>query len=137
MNSDNLRIAIYEHLESLRPGSLSFWGNWFGKPYDHIHRIVGADSFEGTAVIYFDHAESLIIDIPRRWSFDGRQLVVREAERVRFQWFQYGRLPGPESLHFDEYRWVEGSLSFATDFQRARCANLDQNSPAVQLHALG
>ena len=135
MPSDELRNAIYAQLDSLRSGSLSFWGLWFGKPHDNVHRIVGADSLDGTAIIYFDHAESLIVERPRSWSLDRGCLLVREAERVRFQWFYYGQLPSREALHFNEYRWSEGHVTFATDFQPERLPELDASSPAVRLHS--
>ena len=136
-SSDDLRNAIYKELDSLRSGSLSFWGSWFGKPYDNIHRIVGADSSDDTTVVYFDHAESLIIDAPQDWSLDSGSLLVGGAERVRFQWFYYGRLPSREALQFEEYGWTDGSLTFATDFQPGRRPELDRTSPAIQLHSMG
>lgn len=136
MSSDDVRDAIYEHLGSLRSGSLTFWGSWFGKPHDNIHRIVGADSFDRCAVIYFDHAETLLIEAPRNWSLDGGRLLVREAERVCFQWFHYGRLPGRETLHFEAYRLTEGRVTFETDFQPFRSPELHANAPAVQLHSI-
>ena len=137
MNSDDLRNAIYKAIGSLRAGSLSFWGDWFGRPNDNIHRIVGADSVGGAVIIYFDHAESLIVDGPQRWSLDGGQLVIREADRVRFQWFYYGQTPGPDSLRFCEYQWVDGEPSFTTDFQPATPHQFDVSAPAVELHAFG
>jgi hypothetical protein len=137
MSSDDLRTAIYEQLDLLRSGSLCFWGVWFGKPYDNIHRIVGADSSGDTAVIYFDHAESLTIDAPKNWSLDAGSLLIRRADRVRLQWFYYGRLPSRETLQFEEYRWAEGLVEFTTDFQPGRRPELDQNAPAVQLHSFG
>ncbi len=136
MDNHDLRNAIYERLDSLRPGTLSFWGNWFGRPYDNIHRIVGAYSLEETTIIYFDQAETLLIDEPRDWSLEGGLLLVRHASRVRFQWFYFGRLPDRETLQFEEYRWTETNLSFDTDAQPGRRPQLARDAPAVQLHVL-
>ena len=136
MTSHQLRNAIYEQMSSLRSGSLTFWGNWFGGRFDNIHRIVGADSMDDTAVIYFDHAESLVIKEPEGWSLDGGHLLVREAELVRFQWFYYGRLPSRGTLQFQEYRRVDGRLAFNTDFPTGRSPELQETSPAVQLHSV-
>jgi hypothetical protein len=95
---------------------------------------VGADSLDGTVVIYFDHGENLIVDSPRRWSLDGDCLLIHEADRVRFQWFSYGRLPSREALQLDEYGWADGRLTFATNFLPHQFAELDPSRPAVQLH---
>jgi len=137
VTSDDLRDAISEQLQSLHPGSLTFWGIWFGKPYDNSHRIVGADSSDGTAVIFFDHAETLIVDQPRGWSVGRGRLLIRNATRVRFQWFPYGRLPSRDSLRFEEYRRVAGRVEFTTDFMSdLRKPSLQIAEPAVQLHSL-
>jgi hypothetical protein len=132
--SIDLQDAIYEHLERLRSGSLSFWGNWFGKPYDNNHKIVGATALDDTIVVSLDQAETLTIEAPRGWSIDDGCLLVREASRVRWQWFYYGRLPGADTLEFEEYRSLDGVLSFTTDFQPGRQVELDAKAPAVQLH---
>lgn len=137
MTNLDLRNAIHQNLRGLQSGSLSFWGGWFGRPHDNFHRIVGAEAFEDTTVVYFDQAETLVIDAPRDWSLDGGTLLVRGADRVRFQWFYYGRLPSRETLQFNEYRWSENGLTFATDFQPEHRPDLDLRLPAVQLHTLG
>jgi hypothetical protein len=134
MNSDDLCNAIYRQLGGLRSGTLSFWGDWFGRPHENVHRIVGADSLDSATVIYFDHAESLIIDSPRGWSLNHGKFIVRQAERVRFNWFYYGRVPGPETLKFVEYRWNSGDPTFTSDFQPTPVPKVDGRAPAVQLH---
>jgi hypothetical protein len=135
VTSDELHNAIYERLDTLKSGSLSFWGHWFGRPYDNIHRIVGADSFDGSIAIYFDHGETLVVDQPGAWSLESGKLIIKQAERVRFQWYYYGKLPGPDSLQFEEYRHVKGKLTFATDFMSdERHPTLYPGQPAVELH---
>ena len=137
MSCVDLRNAICENLGSLQAGSLSFWGGWFGKPYDNFHRIVGAELLDNTLIVHFDQSETLILDTPRNWSLDAGKLLVGEADRVRFQWFYYGKLPSRESLRFNEYRRTDAGIAFATNFQPARRPLLDPNKPAVQVHAPG
>lgn len=131
-----LSNAIYERLSTLRSGSLSFYGQWFGRPYDNFHRITGAWSFEDSIVIYFDQAETLIIEAPSDWSLDDGKLLVREAARVQFQWFYYGRAPSRETLHFQEYRRAENGLRFTTNWEIDDNPQLDASQPAVQLHTI-
>jgi hypothetical protein len=132
--SSDLYNAIYDQLDRLRAGSLSFWGDWFGRPYDNIHRIVGADASDDVAVIYFDHAESLVIESPRVWSLMDGLLMVQDAERVRFQWFYYGNVPSADTLKFVEYQWIDGEPIFRSDFEPLRIPDLSWELPAVQLH---
>lgn len=136
MSEYDLLNALQMQLGALRSGSLCFWGNWFGRPFDNIHRIVGVDALDGTIAIFFDHGESLIIESPRNWSLADGCLSVAEADRIRFQWFYYGRLPSRETLQFEEYRLYEDRLTFATDFQPDRKRELTRTLPAVQLHSL-
>jgi hypothetical protein len=131
----DLRNAINEQLSLFRPGSFSFWGHWFGRPYDNYHRIVGAEPLDGTLAIYLDGAETLIVDAPEDWSLDDGRFLIGDAARVRFQWFEYGLLPSPETLRFVEYRKIGGELNFATDFQPEYRPELDGSLPAVQLHS--
>lgn len=133
-SSDDLRNAIYERLASLRSGSLSFWGHWFGRPYDNVHRIVGAETLDGCTIIYFDQGESLTIEAPSGWSLEDGRLLVRRAERIRFQWFYYGQLPSRETLKVEEYHWANGRPTFTTDFDVGGTPELNPNAPAVQLH---
>lgn len=137
MNNHDLTTAIVEQVASLRPGSLSFWGNWFGRPYDNNHRILHAHSIGAAVIIQFDRGETLVIDTPGDWSLEKGLLVVRRAKHLRFLWFDYGRLPSPETLHFEEYRRADDELSFATDLASRRLAKLSDNSAAVELHAFG
>ena len=131
----DLLNEINQRLGSLRSGTLSFWGHWFGKPYDNIHRIVGADARDETVVVFFDHGESLIVEALRDWSLEDGKLLIQEAGRVRWQWFYYGRLPSQENLRFQEYRLTEGGVDYSSDFQPQQYPRLDRNAPAVQLHA--
>ena len=112
-----LADAIRENLAQLKPGSLRFWANWFGKPHDNVHSIVGAQAFDDAIAIYFDQAETLTVDAPRDWSLDDGILLIRNAKRVRFQWYDYGQPPLPETLASNEYE---------------RPAS--EPSPAVELH---
>jgi hypothetical protein len=135
VRSYDLLNAINESLSNLKPGSLSFWGDWFGKPYDNVHRITSATWTEDYDVIHFDGGETLLVKSPGKWSLKGGCLLIRDAEVVRWQWFSYGRVPSPETLQFIEYRRVgdrvEASASKLDEIPRT----IDSSKPAVELHA--
>lgn len=136
MRCRNLSNAIKSDLASLCAGSLSFWGNWFGRPYDNIHRIVGAHAIDKTTIIYFDQAECLVVEAPSDWSLTDGKLLIGNARLVRFHWYYYGRIPCQNTLQFEEYRVSEEGLSFSTNFQAGRQPSLVSDAPAVQLHTL-
>jgi len=127
--------AMNQSISGLRPGSLCFWGDWFGKPYDNIHRVTSVEWTEEFDVIFFQGGESLLVKNPRNWSFAGRHLLIEDADVVRFQWFYYGRTPSPDTLQFVEYRRVGDSIGFSTDFMPGEGSrSVDSSKPAVELH---
>ena len=127
--------AVNQSLAELKAGSLCFWGDWFGKPYDNQHRITGAMAVDEYDVIYFNEGETLRLEGPQNWSLNGGRLLIRDAISVRFQWFYYGRLPGPDSLRFIEYRRVGGAIEVSADFIPGQIApTVNPSKPAVELH---
>ena len=92
------------------------WGDWFGKPLDNLHIVEGArDDGHGGLVLVFHHREVLRVAQPRDWTVDatapGRQprLLIRDAERVEWGWYYYGRPEVPENW-FEEHHWREGDV---------------------------
>lgn len=62
---DQINLA----LPNLLPGSLRFWGVWFGRPYDGALRIVAADHDQDVLRLHFGNHERLTV-----WSPAGMQL---------------------------------------------------------------
>ena len=73
--SDAARIAdqIRQGLPTLKRGTLRFWGQWFGRPYDNIHTITGASSDRDALVVNFDNGETLLILRPSKRPLTGRR----------------------------------------------------------------
>jgi hypothetical protein len=136
MRSFDLTNSINQSLAHLKTGSLCFWGDWFGKPYDNNHRITSATTTDEFDVIYFNEGESLLLKNPRGWSLSRGKLLIKDADVVRWQWFYYGRAPGPDSLQFIEYRRADGEIDVSTDFMPDFPHSVDLRSPAVELHVL-
>lgn len=54
----------FQHEILIEKGSLCFWGEWFGRPYDNIHIIESVKCSSTEIVIHFDHGETLYITDP-------------------------------------------------------------------------
>jgi hypothetical protein len=50
---------IQQALPDLAHGTLRFFGDWFGKPWDNDHQVVHAGSTVDTLVLRFDGDETL------------------------------------------------------------------------------
>lgn len=85
-------------------GSLCVFGDWFGKPLDNWHRLVGVRVVEAALVLAFDEGEVLSVWEPRGLEVTPPGFVIRTATRVRWEWFSYGRPRTPENLRVQEHR---------------------------------
>ena len=120
---------------SILSGSLTFWGEWFGRPNDNVHKILGCLSFseEDLVVLLFDGGERLWL-----WGAEGvvanaQAFVVQAASQVRWEWYWYGAVPRPDALQFREYERYRGELTIRGSDIQTRTVQLPA-APAVEIH---
>ena len=99
------RIAdrIREASPRLKRGTLRFWGVWFGTPYDNLHSLVGCESEQGPLRMHFNEDEILTVWVPSGLVLDESTFQIRDAERVRWEWFFYGRPKTPANRFFKDF----------------------------------
>jgi hypothetical protein len=102
-NVEMLAQQLCDQLPRVKSGTLRICGEWFGRPYDNIHTIIGANTRDDALVISFDQGETLVIEHPDQAVFDARTFRIGSATRVRWEWFSYGKERSPESLLFLDY----------------------------------
>jgi hypothetical protein len=107
-----IAAALGPHLP-LPLGSLCVWGDWFGKPLDNQHIAIAASHARDDLTIEFHHREVLVVRSPVGWRLDldapprESRFVIRNAERVEWSWYFYGRPELPENW-FTWQHWREG-----------------------------
>jgi hypothetical protein len=89
--AEHIADRIREALPRLKRGTLRFWGVWFGRPYDNLHSLVGCESKQEILRVYFNEDEILTVWVPSGLVLDESTFQIRNAERVRWEWFAYGR----------------------------------------------
>jgi hypothetical protein len=87
----------------LKRGTLRFWGVWFGRPYDNLHSLVGCESEQGVLRMRFNEDEILTVWVPSGLVLDESTFQIRDAERVRWEWFAYGRPKTPANRFFKDF----------------------------------
>ena len=99
------RIAdrIREALPRLKRGTLRFWGVWFGRPYDNLHSLVGCESKQELLTMYFNDDEMLNVWVPNGLILEASAFQIRDAERVRWEWFSYGSPKIAANRFFKEF----------------------------------
>jgi hypothetical protein len=98
-----VRDAILGALPNVKRGTLRIWGDWFGRPHDNIHRITGATADAHVVTITFDQDETLTVWQPAGGEFNAARFRIREADRVRWDWFAYGPPAVPRRPYFLDY----------------------------------
>ncbi len=109
------RIAelIQRGLPNVKSGTLRFWGQWFGRPYDNIHTVTGASSSDEVLEVRFDNGETLRVFEPTGAVVGSARFTIGNASRVRWEWNAYGNPPGRR--YFEEYVWQGGEVDARTD----------------------
>ena len=118
-------------------GTLRFWGQWFGRPYDNVHDVVGCEIETDRLRIRFGGGEVLSVWAPRSvWVFD-RNFSIKNADRVLWEWFYYGRPHLPENRYFESYtRTADGIIAEANADWYTPDLRPSRDHPAVELTAL-
>jgi hypothetical protein len=94
---------IQRALPKISPGTLRFWGVWFGRPYDNVHRIVASEHDCGVLRLRFNEDELLTMWFPVGLTLDSSVFQINDAERVLWEWFSYGHPKTQENLYFYDF----------------------------------
>jgi len=88
----------------IKGGTLCFYGHWFGRPYDNYHQLesVTFDKQANILTLAFDEKETLEIYNPQDISEFDNHLAIDLADRIKWQWFYYGKPQTTENLYFIE-----------------------------------
>ena len=132
--------SIAEHINDLLPnaksGSLRFFGNWFGRPYDNQHTIRSAKTQDDLLVITFDGKETLSIWNPKESKISEREFYIKYASRVLWEWYYYGRSPRSEDLCYIDYVVENGKISTKTNRDRGKPEpDANVSEPAVKIYS--
>jgi len=128
----------YQNKTSLiKGGSLCFWGQWFGRPYENYLEIVSVsfDKFQNKLVIIFSKQEKLIIENPGNIEEHSNRLEIKSAERVYFEWYDYGKVQKLKNLMYYDFTKVGNKIKGKNNIHWSgiNSEELTINKPAVLL----
>lgn len=84
--AQQIAAELTSRLPDLRPGTPVVFGDIFGGRFDTAHRIVGATAQDDELVLTFEHGETLQVWGPEGLTVSERELVIKDADRVRWEW---------------------------------------------------
>lgn len=113
MNDDKTTIEIMKNnINSLKTGTLRFWGEWFGRPMDNCHKIskVQFNPHDYILTITFNEGETLTIWNPEGIFSDSHEFYIRCAIKIRWEWFGYGQNKIYQNLYYKQYENQNGFI---------------------------
>ena len=75
---------------------------------DNVHNVLEAEAEDETLILTFNNSETLTIVNPSGYSTVGFTIRIANADRVRWQWYYYGREHSPENQLFHDYTKRDG-----------------------------
>jgi hypothetical protein len=128
--ADQVRISL-PHVKS---GTLRFWGEWFGRPHDNYHRIVGCECEENLLKLHLNEGETLSACSPVGVIVSPTKFKIAKAERVRWEWFYYRRPKVAANLYFEEFVNSPDGIAASTsaDWYKAEFG-ASRSKPAVEI----
>ena len=98
----------------IKSGTLKFWGEWFGRPMDNYHAIKKLEIYLDKDIlilkIQFDQEEVLSIWNPIGMIVDDKHFIIKEAEKLRWEWYSYGYTKNNNNLYFIEFKRENNKL---------------------------
>jgi hypothetical protein len=138
MGSDLVLVAAeISRLDPPPHGSLRTFGDWFGKPLNNDHRARSARAEDDRLIIDFDDGETLTVWNPRGIIVSSDAFRIDAADRVRWEWFYYGRRESPENRFAQEHALAGDRVNATTTaewYDPTYESSVDQ--PAVELRNL-
>ena len=71
-------------------GSLCFYGDWFGRPWDNYHTIKCYFYKDDVLEIGFDEGECLMVFEPLGMTNTEKEFSIRQSKMVQWSWYPYG-----------------------------------------------
>lgn len=104
-------------LEVFHCGTLRFWGEWFGRSMDNVHRVVNAiyDEKEDLLLLYFDLGEICEVFSPIQVVSTEKMFYIENAKSVTWSWYPYGEDHVKKNLRFLKYIRKENGYIFSQE----------------------
>lgn len=121
-------------LPNVKVGTLRFWGEWFGRPYDNWHQIVNSTSSSNTLYLHFDEQELLSIWDARNIVVGAQVFRISDAGRVRWEWYRYGKPKTPKNRYFEDFLKSPKGIEWTTNIDRYKPEfHPKASEPAVEI----
>jgi hypothetical protein len=84
-------------------GALCVFGDPFGRVAEDWHKVTGYEAKQDYLKLYFKEGETLEVWHPSGLKLEGEKFLIQHAQRVRWEWFYYGRPQTAENRYHREH----------------------------------
>lgn len=135
LSSQEFALKYQSKKGLLKGGSLCFWGQWFGKPYDNFHEIstIEFNSEKNILTLVFNANEKLIISYPAIIEEQTNRIEIKTADSIYFAWYDYGKPQTPKHLLYYHFIRTGKKISGKNNihWSSINAAILSVNNPAL------
>jgi hypothetical protein len=131
---NDLNTYLNENFSKFKGGTLRMFGDWFGRPHDNFHQAKQF-SFDGCILtVTFYEDEQLIVWNPQDVIVERHRFIIGNADRVRWEWYYYGRPKLQENRFFLDYTRTSDGIKVESNVDwYAPVFSASGSEPAVQI----
>ncbi len=119
----------------IKSGSLRFFGDWFGRPYDNYHQIISIAATDNSLIMTFNDDERLYVFDPSDIQITKNEFCIKYSSKVRWEWFSYGMEKTQKNKYFIEYTRLINEIVGETNIDwYEKQFDIDKNEPAVRMY---
>lgn len=117
-------ISASEYVNSIKQktnlfqgGSMRIYGDWFGKPYDNLHKVVGADYDDSLneLIIRFSEGEVLTIVNPKNIFEASTFMKILEADSIKLEFLHATQDQTANNKYYLLYRYMKSKVKAETN----------------------
>ncbi|GEM_PF-4545725 len=106
-------------------GSISFWGESFGRPHDNFHRIETVRWERENISIHFSEGESLYVTEPVGIVNSEQKFEIQDAAKILWVWYLYGEERSYENMFVLQYKKNHKGLIIRAEGKRSQVKDGD------------
>lgn len=100
----------WDLLKVVKRGTLRFWGDWFGRPYDNFHTVIKSELSKDKCVLYFDGGEICIVTHPIEIVSTANEFHIKYAHQIQWNWNLYGALESDQNKRMLTYERMSDTV---------------------------
>ncbi|MDE6149788.1 MAG: hypothetical protein K2F81_06810 [Ruminococcus sp.] len=94
-----------------KKGSFRFWGDWFGRPLDNLHKPMKCAFDKDILMVLFEDGEKLTVYNPENVVSNEGEFSIGDAAKILWEWYPYGETMAKEYKKYIEYvRSTDGKI---------------------------